>query len=631
MITPLRRAVATLACALACVGSASAQRADVLRLLGVEGEATIERMIMIPMRDGVRLSTAVIRPRGSDRLPTILIRTPYAKENELLGQRDLFARALREGYAIVVQNERGTEWSEGTHRFLAGARNDGYDAIGWIADQPWSNGRVGTIGCSSSAEHQLALGAMNHPAHRAMIPMSAGAGIGAIPGVSSQGLFYKGGVPQVGPWAGWYVDFGHAHRPKLPSGLSQDELIRLADFYSPFTKPESERGGLPSVSGGMSGKGAASGGLWHLPSGDLLRAAGVPETDFDTFVTMSPADVRWLAIDFIRDGDRPRVPALHVNGWHDVGAFETVKLFEYLKDAPDQYLVMAPTAHCAMTRATAGYKVGERPVGNAALAYQDLFMAWFDHWLKDKPTNVPERPKVQAFLEGADRWLTLSALPAPESQPTRFYLSSTGRAQSSRGDGRLTPERPAGDTPDSLVSDPRNPVPSRGGGCCDRDAVRDQRPVEARPDVLVYSTAPLVHGIAVVGEITGTLYVSSSARDTDIAVKLVDVYPDGRAFNLYDTMMRLRYRDGFDRPAPAQPAKIYPVEITGLVAGNYFAPGHRIRIEIAGSNFPNFERNLQTGGRNYDETESVVAVNRIHPGSYFSFPVIPGAGPARSR
>jgi len=275
-----------------------------------------------------------------------------------------------------------------------------------------------------------------------------------------------------------------------------------------------------------------------------------------------------------------------------------------------------------MTRATATYQTGERPVGNAALPYVDLFLAWFDHWLKDGPATVLERPKVQAFLEGADRWLSLSSLPAPEARPTRFYLSSTGHAQSAKGDGKLSPERSPGTTPDSVVSDPQNPVPSRGGGCCDRDAVRDQRPIEARSDVLVYSTPPLTAGIAVVGEVKATVYVSSSARDGDLAIKLVDVYPDGRAFNLYDAMQRLRYRDGFDRSSPLEPGKVYPVEITGLVAGNYFGPGHRIRIEIAGSNFPNFERNLHTGGRNYDEKDPVIAVHRIHPGSYVELPVL---------
>lgn len=535
------RAIPTLCCLVLAAKSAAAQRADLLQRMGVADLATMERMIMVPMRDGVRLATAVIRPRAGDKLPTVLVRTPYLKEGEV--RSPLFARLVREGYAVVIQNERGTEWSEGTHRFLAGARTDGYDALTWIAAQPWSNGRVGTIGCSSSAEDQLGLAAMNHPAHRAMIPMSAGAGIGAIPGVSSQGLFYKGGVPQLGPWAGWYVGSGHANRPKLPAGISQDERIRLADFYSSDPKPEAERYGVGSVSGAIRGD-STLGVLGYLPSRDVLRASGAPETDFDTFMTMSPTDVRWLAIDFIRDGDKPKVPALHVNGWHDVGAFETVKLFEYLRDVPNQY-----------------------------------------------------------------------------------FLQSNGRAQGLKGTGRLILEAPGEQPADTVVSDPMHPVPSRGGGCCDRDAVRDQRQVEARSDVLIYSTDPLKDGIAVMGDVKVMLYVSSSALDTDVGIKLVDVYPDGRAFNLYDAMQRLRYREGYDRAVPLEPGKVYPVEITGLVAGNYFAPGHRIRIEVAGSNFPNFERNLQTGGNNYDETRGVVAINRVHhaggKASYIELPTVP--------
>lgn len=586
-----------------------AQRPDLLQWLGVADQATLERMIMVPMRDGVRLSTAVVRPRIDGRVPTVLIRTPYLKDGELRN-RPLFSRLVREGYAIVVQNERGTEWSEGTHRFLAGARNDGYDALTWIAGQPWSNGRVGTIGCSSSAEHQLALAGLNHPAHRAMIPMSAGAGIGAIPGVGTQGLFYKGGVPQLGPWAGWYAGSGHVNRPKLPAGISQDERIRLSDSYSPFVKPGPDRVVLS-----------------HLPSRDVLRAAGIPETDFDQFMTMSPMDVRWLAIDFIRDGDRPRVPALHVNGWHDVGAFETVKLFEYLNDTPNQYLIMAPTAHCAMVTATANYRVGERPVGDARLPYEDLFVKWFDQWLKDKPSDVLGRPRVLAFLEGADAWKSYDALPVSGAKATPFYLRSTGRAQSLRGTGRLSLEPPADEPADTVVVDPMNPVPSRGGGCCDRDAVRDQRPIEVRSDVLVYSTEPLREGVAMMGEAKLVLYVSSTALDTDIAVKLVDVYPDGRAFNLYDAVQRLRYREGLDRPTLLQPGEVYRIDVGGLVAGNYFGPGHRIRVEIAGSNFPNFERNLQTGGSNYDEVTGVVAVTRVHHSagraSYLELPVVP--------
>jgi len=592
--------------------NARAQRADLLTKLGVADIATLERMIMVPMRDGVRLSTAVIKPKAAAaNLPTVLIRTPYDKAGEVLSNPPLFARLLREGYAVVIQNERGTEWSEGTHVFLAGARNDGYDALTWIAAQPWSNGRVGTIGCSSSAEDQLGLAAMNHPAHRAMIPMSAGAGIGDIPGVTGQGLFYTGGVPELGPWAGWYAGSGHAHRPKLPADISQDERVRLADFYSAYPKPENQRYGVPSVSGSINGNGTL-GALANLPSGTLLRDAGVPESDFDQFIARSPADPKWNEIDFIRSPDHPRVPALHVEGWHDVGGYEVIKLFEYLQDAPDQYLIMAPTSHCAMTSATAKYSTGERFVGNAQLPYVDIFVQWFDRWLKEKPNATFDRPKVQLFEEGADRWITSPAWPLADLTPTRLYLRSDGKAQSLTGNGRLSFTAPEREPADSFVADPLHPVPSRGGGCCDRDAVRDQRPVEARKDVLVYSTEPLRESLTVIGEVKVELYLSSSALDTDLAIKLIDVYPDGRSFNLYDSIQRVRYRDGYTTPTMMTQGEVYRVAIPGLIAGNRFAAGHRLRIEIASSNFPDFERNLQTGGDNSKETKAVVAVNRIH-------------------
>src|SRR5258708_26901843 len=202
------------------------QSADILERMGLAGKAELEREIMVPMRDGIRLSTAVIRPlNAAARLPVILLRTPYDKDGELLDY-SLFKSLVPAGYAIVIQNERGTEWSEGKYRCLAGARNDGYDTIDWIAQQPWSNGKVGTIGCSSSAEQQLGLSALNHPAHKAMIAMGSSSGIGDIPGVTGQGGFYKGGVPHL-EWEGWFRQHGHVNRPQLPADISQEERVRL--------------------------------------------------------------------------------------------------------------------------------------------------------------------------------------------------------------------------------------------------------------------------------------------------------------------------------------------------------------------------------------------------------------------
>ena len=580
---------------------------------------------MVPMRDGVRLSTAVILPDdGNGRLPTVLVRTPYPKEFELHYGKWLFGPLLSHGYAIVLQNERGTGWSEGRHRFLAGARSDGYDTISWITSQPWSNGRVGTAGCSSSAEDQLSLAAANHPDHMAMVPMAAGSGIGDIPGVDSQGVFYKGGVPQVGPWAAWYADSGTIHRPKLPAGISHEERVRLSDAFTPYNAPWQHW--LSATFGSGSNKAFADPyadlikkSLTELPSQDILRRISIPETDFNTLIKLSPSDPYWKQIEFIHIGDNPRVPAIHVTSWYDPGAYESIKLFEYLQNVPNQYLIVAPTSHCAMVRANEHTYVGQRMIGDAHYDYAGLFLKWFDYWLKRTNNGVLSHSKVQIFLMGGDGWRTYPSWPPPGSSTMRLFLNSGGRANTRLGDGQLSESQPVG-TADSFVSNPLEPVPSRGGGCCGADVVQDQSGVELRNDVLVYSTHTLDKGVTAIGEMRGLFYVSSSAPDCDLTLKLVDVYPDGKAFNLGDTMLRLRYRNGFDKVQLMRGGQIYRIAMKGIVTGNYFGPGHRIRIELAGSNFPNAERNLQTGGLNFSETKAVPATIQIwHDHDHQSF------------
>ncbi len=503
-----------------------AQSADILERMGLASKATLEREIMVPMRDGVRLSTALIRPINvTGPLPIILIRTPYEKDGELLDTA--LALLVSHGYALVIQNERGTEWSEGKYQFLVGARNDGYDTINWIVQQPWSNGKVGTFGCSSSAEHQLGLASMNHPAHKAMVAMGPGSGIGDVPGVNTQGGFYKGGVPNL-EWEGWYRYFGHINRPKLPADISQEERVRLADMYSPFLAL------TPEMKKKLKERAAQS--AMELPSQDILRRVGVPETDFNTMITLSPADPLWRAYDFIHDGDHPRVPALYIDAWHDFTSFGTVKLFEYVGDTPNQFLIIAPTEHCAMKEATERTTVGARDVGDARYDYDGLIRKWFDHWLKDERNDVLDRPKVQAYLMGTNTWKTYPSWPVPGEKKTSLFLHSDGHANSRLGTGGLSEGKPEREPTDAFVSDPSYPVPYQGGSD-DSPVVQDQGSVELRNDILVYSTDVLKQGIAVTGEIKGVLYVSSTAPDADLALKLVDVYPDGRAFNLYDTML----------------------------------------------------------------------------------------------
>ena len=219
---------------------------------------------------------------------------------------------------------------------------------------------------------------------------------------------------------------------------------------------------------------------------------------------------------------------------------------------------------------------------------------------------------------GINKWQSTDSWPPKGAEPLTFYLSSGGRANTLDGDGMLSPKAPVADKPDSVSYDPLNPVPSYGGNvCCTGNAVQggsfDQRKMEARPDILVYTSEPLKEGTEVSGPVEVTLFVSSDAKDTDFTVKLLDVYPDGRAYNLDETIQRARYREGYQKPAVfMEKGKVYKVPLSPLTTSNYFEPGHRIRIEVSSSNFPRFDRNLNTGGRNYDEKNGVVAHNLVH-------------------
>jgi putative CocE/NonD family hydrolase len=232
---------------------------------------------------------------------------------------------------------------------------------------------------------------------------------------------------------------------------------------------------------------------------------------------------------------------------------------------------------------------------------------------------VDTMPRVRFYTMGRNRWQASNAWPPEGSRVVTYYLSSGGQANSLHGDGVLTTTAPGtADRPDRFIYDPLNPVPSYGGNvCCTGNAIEagsfDQRRLEARQDVLVYSSEPLREGVEVSGPIEITLYVSSDARDTDFTVKLLDVYPDGRAYNLDETIQRVRYREGYDRPPSLmEPGRVYRLDVSPMSTSNYFGPGHRIRIEVSSSNFPRFDRNLNTGRRNYDETEPVVARNAVH-------------------
>lgn len=587
---------------------------EVLRQL--EKIAVVEPKVMVPMRDGVHLATDVFRPKTDEPVPIVFSRTPYNFNWWRDGQ--LSARTLqraldvvRRGYAYVVQNERGRYFSEGEWDILGVPLTDAWDAFDWMASQPWSNGKIGLLGCSSTAEWQMAAASLGHPALAAVVPMGFGAGIGRVGEFYEQGNWYRGGAQQM-LFIPWLYGVQNAQRPTFPPGTSREDLIRLSRYFD--LAPE-----MPPVDWSRA--------LWHLPVMDILKAVQGPKGIYDKMVRRKPNDPAWYEGGLYHDDMPFTVPALWFMSWYDVSISPNLELFNHVRRngsseqvRANQYAVIAPTLHCAYTRATEHTVVGARDVGDARLDTDRLIWGWFDLWLKGEDDGLlRELPRVTYYTMGSNRWQTAEAWPPPEAETATYYLSSDAGANSLYGDGLLSTTAPAREGSDSFVYDPANPVPSHGGNvCCTGNAITpgsfDQREIESRQDVLVYSTEPMAEGVEVTGKIEITLYVSSDARDTDFTVKLVDVYPDGRAFNLDETIQRVRYREGYDREVFMRPGEVYRVEISPMSTSNWFGPGHRIRIEVSSSNFPRFDRNLNTGGDNYDEVEGVVAHNTVHFG-----------------
>ena len=574
--------------------------------------AHIEQKHMAPMRDGIRLATDIYRPKTDAKVPIILSRTPYQMNGWVDGEERTrtYERALawvEAGYAYVVQNERGRYFSEGEWDILGTPTTDGYDAFSWLADRPWSNGNIGLLGCSSTAEWQMAVASLNHPALKAIVPQGYGAGVGKIGKFQEQGNWYRGGATQM-LFIAWLYSVQHdPMRPRLKQGIAREDLLRLQRFHD--MAPEYPR--VDWVDG-----------LQTLPVQDIITAQHGPKGIFEEMATRTPNSEAWFEGGLYHDDMPFNVPAFWFTSWYDVSISPNLALFNHVRAnatsaeaRDDQFLVIAPTLHCAYTRAKENTIVGERSVGDARLNYQEQIEAFFDHHLKGAADVA--RPRVQYYVMGSNEWKTATAWPPPATAMQTFYLDSDGGANTLHGNGRLSRNAPAKDMPDNFVYDPMNPVPSYGGNvCCTGNAVKggafDQRAMETRNDILVYTTDPFADGVEIAGSIETTLYVSSDAKDTDFTVKLIDVAPDGTAYNLDETIQRVRYREGYDKEVWMEKGKVYKVELTPMSTANYFKPGHSIRIEVSSSNFPRFDRNLNTGGRNYDESEGVVARNAIH-------------------
>ncbi|QDO93909.1 CocE/NonD family hydrolase [Formosa sediminum] len=597
----------------------------------LEEIAIIDQKVMIPMRDGVRLAADVYRPKTDKKVPIIFSRTPYNFNNWVDGKQITTMRvkkaleAVKKGYAYVVQNERGRYFSEGEWDILGVPVTDGYDTFTWMKNQPWSNGKIGTYGCSSSAEWQLAVAALDHPSHAAMVPQGYGAGIGRVGNLYEQGNWYRGGVEQM-LFMAWLYRVEHdKFKPRIPAGATQEDLIRISRFYD--LDPEN-----PPIDMAEAFK--------HLPIQDIIKNVHGKTEIFDKMITRKPNDPDWYEGGLYHDDMDFGVPSFWFASWYDLSITPNLVLFNHVRNnakdtsiRDNQYLVISPNLHCEFTRGTSQNTIiGELSVGDARLNYDEQIYAWFDFWLKGEQNNFKEKtPRVQYYTMGRNIWQASETWPPENAKPITYYLNSNGHANSAFGDGKLTTTKPKTDHPDQYTYDPMLPVPSLGGNiCCTDNVIKggayNQQQMETRNDILVYTTDVLDKGIEVTGFITSTLYVSSDVKDTDFTIKLIDVHPDGSAYNLDETIQRARYREGYDKEVFMKKGEVYKIDLTPMATSNYFKKGHRIRVEISSSNFPRFARNLNTGGNNYDEKEGIVAHNNIHHSSkhasHISLPII---------
>ena len=617
-------ASATTACAQSDVLSDTAKAKRWAMEHELESLAVVDRKVMIPMRDGIRIAADIYYPKDRSRkYPIIWDRTPYDFnfwdiQNGVPNDMSDPLAAIKHGYAYIYMEERGQLFSEGNYDILGAPITDGEDEIHWMTQQPWSNGKIGTTGCSSDAEWQGAIAATGTPGYAAMNVQGFGAGVGRVAPYYEQGNWYRGGAVQM-LFFPWLYEEQNQVRPMFPRNTTQEDLIRASMSYDLVPH-------LPPVDWTKA--------FWTLPEQDIIKAVNGPKGIFadsmpiatgGAMIKRTPNDPAWYRGGLFHDNMRINIPGLWFMSWYDVSIGPNLAMFNLVRRtakgaaANQQWAIIAPTAHCSYTRATEHTIVGERDMGDARLNYNDIMYGFFDRFLKGEGGKALDTmPVVRYYTMGLNKWQSASQWPPRGAHPLTFYLTSLGKANTSQGDGKLTTTPPKSDTPDTFTYDPLHPVMSHGGNvCCQGPAVRagarDQRETETRPDVLVFTTDPFPRGIEFTGPITPTLYVSSDAKDTDFTIKIIDVYPDGRAYNLDETIQRMRYRNGYDKPLVwMQKGQVARVTFQPLNTSNYFEKGHRLRIEISSSNFPRFDRNLNTGGNNYDEATPIIAHNTVH-------------------
>jgi putative CocE/NonD family hydrolase len=589
----LRAAGLAIVCGLAAAAAAPAPA-------GQPAGVRLEKNVEARMRDGVILRADVYRPPAPGRYPVLLQRTPYSKNDRDAARR--FGAIAARGYVVVVQDTRGRYMSEGT-AVPHDEGDDGADSVQWAASLPEADGRVGMFGGSYLATTQLQAATRQPPALVALYPASSYS--------RRHDMVFQGGA--------FY----------LSDGLAWN-LGQAMDVQRRVLTPRVDRDGPIGLTSEDSARLRAT-WLWYLP----LKS--FDERDLDRFapgykqmLAHPDADAFWAPGDIEAQHGRFLVPAFHLTGWYDTLLAGTLRNFTGLRAHAGtetarrhQRIVIGPWTHARPTPAST--RIGDVDFGPEAGFDADAAMlAWFDRWLRGAPAR--EAAPIRLFVMGENRWRDEHEWPLARARQTPYYLRSGGRANTSSGDGRLEMTAPASEPPDRYTYDPRDPVPTGAAGGYSRAPI-DRRQVEQRPDVLVYTTPPLIEDVEVTGPIALTLWIRSDARDTDFTGTLVDVFPDGTARALADGILRARYRGGKRAQKLLTPGEAVELTIDLGATSNLFRAGHRIRLEVSSSNFPRFDRNPNTGGvfgedREVRRAAQDVLHDAAHP-SRLVLPIVP--------
>ncbi len=537
--------------------------------------------VSVPMRDGIRLAADVFRPQGSERLAALLVRTPYNRKSSAMASYRYF---VRRGYAVVIEDARGRYASQGTFGEIEQEGADGNDTINWIAEQPWSNGRVGMVGSSYLGIAQWWAAIQDNPHLTAISPVNSG------DDEYTDRFYSTGGALKLG------------HR-----------LLWLSQNFTPPSQVVPSFGSY----------------IFHLPLRTAdLPATGAPSPAWREALAHPSYDSFWKSLSIRENLDKIKIPVFSMSGWFDNYAESELDAFRTLsKRGADVETWIGPWAH------DPGLRFRTEDFGPAAnLRIRSTQADWFDRLLKTSAKDEvrePAAPLLHLFVMGPDTWREEHEWPLSRTRYTPLYLSSQGSANSDAGDGELQWKNVRSAPPDAFTYDPQNPVLTTGGSiCCDPKILPpgplDQSAVERRPDVLVYTSAPLDRDTEVTGPVRVTLYVSTSANDTDFTAKIVDVQPDGRPLIVCDGIQRMRYRLSLEKPVFVKQNIPYQISIDAGVTSFVFMAGHRIRLEVSSSNFPKFDRNLNSTRPNADEFTIVKAHQTVyHETAYPSVIILP--------